>query len=117
MDNLAYITVRKIIQIIAGNPSSERMETRLHFVAVIQEYNLVCVHKTSVFLEAEPNVYRETLSLAITTRNDTSVGMFTFPVMGISVFLQIVTESFMHYCPRIVILVLIVLELSSSYYL
>jgi len=98
MDNLASITVRKIIQIISGNPSSERMETNLHFVAVSQEYNLVCVHKTSVFLEAAPNVYRETLSLEITTRNDTSVAMFTFPVIGIPVFLQIVRESFMHYC-------------------
>jgi len=74
------------------------METNLHFVAVSQGYNLVFVHKTSVFLQAEPNVYRETVSLAITTSNDTSVGMFTFPVIGIPVFLQIVTESFIHYC-------------------
>ena len=116
MDNLASITVRKIIQIIAGNPSSERMETNLHSVAVSHEYNLVCVHKTSVFLEAEPIVYRQNLSLAITTRNDTSVGMFTFPVIGIPVFLQIVRESFMHYC-HIAILLLIILVVSSSYYL
>jgi hypothetical protein len=98
MDSLAYITVRKITLIIAGNPSSERMETNLYFVAVSQEYNLVCMHKTSVFLKAEPTVYRDTISLAITTRNDTSVVMFTFSVTGISVFLQIVRESFTNYC-------------------
>lgn len=98
MDNLANITVRKVIQIKAVNPSSERMGTNLHFVTVSQEYNLVCVHKTSVFLEAEPNVHGETLLLAITTRNDTSVGMFIFPFMRIPVFLQNITKSFMHYC-------------------
>jgi hypothetical protein len=50
-----------------------------------------------LFLEAEPNVYWETLWLGITTRNVTSMDMFTYPVIGIPV-LQIVRESFMHYC-------------------